>query len=77
MFLLPFHIEDPVVEILAGLGKEDALADRSEVRQNVTEDQAGVTDISQISHGLRLVLDRKKNSISQSVIGVERDIYLY
>ncbi|SPE34659.1 hypothetical protein SBA2_980014 [Acidobacteriia bacterium SbA2] len=49
----------------------------SGLRQSVTEDQARVTGISQISHCLGPVLDRRKSPISQSVIGVERYIYLY
>jgi len=46
------------------------------LRRSETEHQAGVTDISQICQGLGLVPDWERNSISQSVIGVERDIYL-
>jgi hypothetical protein len=47
------------------------------LRQSVTEHQARATDISQISHGLGPVPGRERNPISQSVMGVEREIYLF
>ena len=43
----------------------------------LTDFQAKVTDISHFSHGLRPSLDRDVIPISQSVMGGERDRYLY